>query len=75
MFERGRHPFNLFCFETSSRSLTPPLYHHVPEHSLQTGYGDVLALLWWKSEGMLIDIEEYEEKRANRRSDRRRWEV
>jgi len=47
--------------------------YYVHEHSLQTGYGDVLALLWWKNERMLINIGEYEERRANRRSDRR-WE-
>lgn len=47
--------------------------HYVCEHSLRTGYGVVLTLLWWKNEKMLIAIEEYEERRANRRSDRR-WE-
>jgi hypothetical protein len=31
----------------------------------------VLSFLWWKNEQMLIDLEEYEEKQANRRSDRR----
>jgi hypothetical protein len=40
---------------------------------LRTSYGVALTLLWWKNERMLISIEEYEEKRANRRSDRR-WE-
>lgn len=47
--------------------------YYVHEHSLQTGYGNVLALLWWKNERMLINIEEYEERQASRRSDRR-WE-
>jgi hypothetical protein len=42
------------------------------EPSLRTNYGVVLTLLWWKNEKMLIAIEEYEEKRANRRSDGRR---
>ena len=47
--------------------------HYIQEHSFRTSYGDVLALLWWKNEQMLIDIEEYEERQADRRSDRR-WE-
>lgn len=38
----------------------------IQEHSLRTGYGDVLSLLWWKNEQMLIDIEEYEERKADR---------
>jgi hypothetical protein len=47
--------------------------HYIHEHSLRTSYGDVLALLWWKNEQMLIEIDEYEETQASRRSDRR-WE-
>jgi len=34
----------------------------IHEHSFRTSYGDVLSLLWWKNEQMLIDLEEYEEK-------------
>ncbi|MGB8411835.1 MAG: ImmA/IrrE family metallo-endopeptidase [Candidatus Binatus sp.] len=48
--------------------------YDVYEHSLRTRYGEVFTLLWWKNEQMLIDIEEYEERRAARRSDRRRDE-
>ena len=43
----------------------------VEEHSIFTSYGDVLTLLWWKNEDMLIRIEELEEKRTARRSDGR----
>jgi hypothetical protein len=46
-------------------------HYDIYEHSLRTSYGEVLALLWWKEEEMLVDVEEYEEKRAARRSDRR----
>jgi hypothetical protein len=47
--------------------------YYVQEHSLQTNYGVVPTLPWWKNERMLITIEEYEERRANRRADRL-WE-
>ncbi|MGH7802557.1 MAG: ImmA/IrrE family metallo-endopeptidase [Thermodesulfobacteriota bacterium] len=36
--------------------------YYIQEHSLRTSYGDVLVLLWWKNEQMLIDIDEYEER-------------
>ena len=45
--------------------------HYIYENSLQASRGDVLTLLWWKNEQMLIDYEEYEERLAARRSDRR----
>jgi hypothetical protein len=48
--------------------------HYIDEHSIRTSYGDVLSFLWWKDEHMLIDVEEYEEKQASRRSDRREEE-
>jgi IrrE N-terminal-like domain len=48
--------------------------HDIQEHSFRTSYGDVLSFLWWKNEQMLIDLEEYEERQADRRSDRRREE-
>jgi len=41
------------------------------EHSLRTSFGDVLSLLWWKDERMLIELDEYEEAQASRRSDHR----
>jgi len=43
--------------------------HYIHEHSLRTSYGDVLSILWWKDERMLIELEEYEERLASRRSD------
>jgi len=46
--------------------------HNIHEHSLRTRFGDVLTLLWWKDERMLIDLEEYEERRAGRRHDHHR---
>ena len=45
----------------------------IEEHSIRTPYNDVLSLLWWKNEDMLIKIEEYEDERAARRSDGR-WD-
>lgn len=39
------------------------------EHSLRGYGGHVLTLLWWKRENMLIDIDEYEERKDARRSD------
>ena len=33
--------------------------------------GNVLSLLWWKDEDMLIKVEEFEDERAARRSDGR----
>lgn len=48
--------------------------HNIHEHSLRTRFGDVLTLLWWKNERMLIELEEYEERRAGRRYDLRREE-
>jgi hypothetical protein len=44
--------------------------HYMQEHSFRTRIGWVLALLWWKNEQMLIEVEEYEERQASRRSDR-----
>ncbi len=43
----------------------------VHEHSIRTSYGDVLSMLWWKDERMLIAIDEHEERQAARRSDDR----
>lgn len=48
--------------------------HTIHEHSLRTRFGDVLTLLWWKNEQMLIDLGEYEERQGGLRSDRRREE-
>ena len=48
--------------------------HYIYEHSLRTTYGDVLSLLWWKDEQMLIDLDEFEETQAIRRSDGHREE-
>ncbi len=45
--------------------------YYIYEHSFRTSYGDVLTLLWWGSEEMIIDVENYEERKANRRSDNR----
>jgi hypothetical protein len=43
--------------------------YYLHEHSLR-GYADhVLTLLWWKCEKMLIDVDEYEERKDARRSD------
>jgi len=39
------------------------------EHSLRGYGGHVLSLLWWKRENMLIDVDEYEERKDARRSD------
>src|SRR5262249_47325245 len=48
--------------------------YHVQEHSIRISNGDVLSFLWWKNEQMLLDLDKYEERRAARRSDRRRDE-
>jgi hypothetical protein len=48
-------------------------HYIIQEHSLRTSCGDVLSFLWWKNEQMLIDLDEYEERQADRRSDGR-WE-
>jgi hypothetical protein len=45
--------------------------YFVHEHSIRTGYGDVLSLLWWKDERMLIALDEYDERQASRRTDER----
>jgi Zn-dependent peptidase ImmA (M78 family) len=45
--------------------------YFVHEHSIRTSYGDVLSLLWWKDEKMVIALDEYEERQAARRSDDR----
>jgi hypothetical protein len=41
----------------------------LPEHSLRGYAGHVLTLLWWKRENMLIDIDEYEDRKDARRAD------
>ena len=41
--------------------------YHVHEHSLRSSYGDVLSMLWWKDERMLIALDEAEEREAARR--------
>jgi len=43
--------------------------HSIHEDSRQIGDDLVLTLLWWKDERPLMEIEEEEERRANRRSD------
>ena len=45
--------------------------YYVHEHSMRTGYGDVLSMVWWKDERMLIAIDEHEDRQAARRSDER----
>lgn len=43
--------------------------YNIQEHSLRTSYGDVLSILWWKDEQMLIDIDDYEERKTYRNWD------
>jgi hypothetical protein len=43
--------------------------HQVHEHSIRGYQGLVLSILWWRDEGMLIELDEYEEHQAARRSD------
>lgn len=43
--------------------------YYIREHSLRIASGDVLSLLWWKDERMLLHLEEHEEGKAARRSD------
>ena len=43
--------------------------YYVHESSIRTGYGDLLSLLWWKDEKMLIALDEFEERQDSRRSD------
>jgi hypothetical protein len=43
--------------------------YYLREHSLRGYAGHVLSLLWWKCENMLIDIDEYEERKEARRSE------
>ncbi len=45
--------------------------HYIQEHSFRPRTGWVLSLLWWKDERMLIELEEFEETKASRRSDGR----
>jgi len=45
--------------------------HYIQEHSFRPRIGWVLSLLWWKDERMLIELEEFEETKASRRSDDR----
>jgi Zn-dependent peptidase ImmA (M78 family) len=43
--------------------------YRIREHSIR-GYGGlVLSLLWWQDETMLIDLDDYEERKDSRRSD------
>ena len=46
---------------------------YIEEHSIRTSYEHVLSLLWWKNEGMLINVDEYEDEGAVRSSDGR-WD-
>jgi hypothetical protein len=43
--------------------------YYIKEHSFRPRTGWVLSLLWWKDERMLIELEEFEETKASRRSD------
>jgi Zn-dependent peptidase ImmA (M78 family) len=43
----------------------------IHEHSIRAAFGDVLSLIWWKDERMLIAIDDYEERQDARRSDDR----
>jgi hypothetical protein len=43
--------------------------YFIHEHSIRTPYGDVLSLVWWKDEKMLIELDDYEERQSARRSD------
>jgi hypothetical protein len=45
--------------------------YFVHEHSMRTSYGDVLSLVWWKDETMLIALDKIEERQDARRSDER----
>lgn len=45
--------------------------YYIHEHSLRSSYGDVLSMLWWKDERMLIALDEADERQAARRSDDR----
>lgn len=45
--------------------------YSIHEHSIRAYDGLILSLLWWRDERMLIKIDEDEERRAYRRSDRR----
>ena len=46
--------------------------HQIHEHSVRAYQGLVLSLLWWRNEGMLIELDENEEERDARRADH--WE-
>ncbi len=48
--------------------------HYIQEHSFRPRIGWVLSLLWWKDERTLIELEEFEETKASRRSNVRREE-
>jgi hypothetical protein len=43
--------------------------YFVHEDSIRTAFGDVLSLIWWKDERMLIAIDEDEERQDERRAD------
>jgi Zn-dependent peptidase ImmA (M78 family) len=45
--------------------------YYIYEHSIRTTFGDVLSMLWWKDERMLLAIDDHEEREDARRSDDR----
>jgi hypothetical protein len=45
--------------------------YYLRENSFRTSCDSVLVMLWWQDEQQLIDIAEYEELQASRRSDQR----
>jgi len=45
--------------------------YQLQEHAIRGFQDRVLSLLWWKNEKMLLELDDYEERRAARRSDYR----
>jgi hypothetical protein len=45
--------------------------YQICEHSIRGFQDRVLSLLWWKTEKMLMDLDDYEERRAAKRWDDR----
>ncbi len=45
--------------------------HRIMEHAIRGFQDTVLSLLWWKNERMLLELDDYEERRAARRWDDR----
>ena len=45
--------------------------YQIWEHSIRGFQDRVLSLLWWKTEKMLMDLDDYEERRAAKRWDDR----